>query len=316
MPRASALAVIFAIVPAWPAHAQEITLYSGALNPNNSSPWVRAWGFDYRHALGEHDAVSFEWLNEGAVRDNHRDGLAVQYWRRAQFYDRRLSIAAGIGPYAFFNTAGGYRDDHGVGALMSVAATWYTNSRLFYELRVNQVVAANSFDSTSVMFGLGYQFDAPRARGPLAGGTTASVPSGDQVTAMAGQTTVNNRGTPDALAWALEYRHGLNRYFDATFSYLDEGSTPLSERRGVAAQLWLRRSFAGDRMSVGIGAGPYYAIERRTPDGNGSPVSLLFTMTAAYNVSRHWVARVAWNRVMTTYDKDSDVIVGGVGYRF
>jgi len=300
-----------------PARAQEITLYSGALDPDNASPWVRAWGFGYRQALGEHDALGFEWLNEGSVRDNHRDGLAFQYWRRARFAGRHLSLAAGIGPYAFFNTtAGGQRDDHGIGALLSVAATWYTDSRLFYQLRLNQVVAAKSFDSTSVMFGIGYRLDAPSAHGPLAGGGGRGARTGDELAAMVGQTTVNNRGTPDALAWALEYRHGLSRYFDATLSWLDEGSTPLSERRGVAAQLWLRRSFAGDRLSVGIGAGPYYAIERRTPEGDGSPVSLLFTMTAAYDLNRHWFARIAWNRVMTTYDKDSDVILGGFGYRF
>lgn len=316
--RVAKLAAIAATAAsAWPAHAQELSLYTGVLAPDNALPWVRAWGFGYRRAFSERTALSFEWLNEGAVRNNHRDGLAFQYWWRMPLFDRRLSIDAGIGPYVFFNTtSNGLRDDHGWAALMSVAATWYASHRLFYQLRLNQVVAANSFDSTSLMFGIGYQLDAPRARGPLGGGPGDSVPAGDQLTALVGQSTVNNRGTPDSFAWAIEYRHGLGRYFDATLSWLDEGSTNLSDRRGVAAQLWLRRSFMADRLSLGIGAGPYYAIERRTPDGNGSPVSLLFTMTAAYNVSRHWSARLEWHRVMTTYDKDSDVLLAGVGYRF
>lgn len=307
-----------AVAPvAGPACAQEVALFMGPLHAHDESHWVRAWGVEYQHALTEHDALAFEWINEGAVRDNHRDGLAFQYWRRAQFFDRRLSIAAGIGPYGFFNTtSGGYRDDHGWGALMSVAATWYTASRVFYQLRLNQVVAASSFDSTSLMFGIGYQLDAPRGRGPLAGGIPGGMPSGDQLAALVGLATVNNRGTPSAFAWSVEYRHGLNRYFDATLSWLDEGSTSLSKRRGVAGQLWLRRGFADDRLSLGVGAGPYYAVGRDTPSGNGRPVSLLFTMTAAYDLSRHWFARVAWHRVMTPYDKDSDVFLGGFGYRF
>jgi hypothetical protein len=45
-------------------------------------------------------------------------------------------------------------------------------------------------------------------------------------------------------------------------------------------------------------------------------VSILLTMSAGYNVTEHWTARVSWNRVMTTYDKDSDIYLAGVGYRF
>jgi len=127
--------------------------------------------------------------------------------------------------------------------------------------------------------------------------------------------TVNNGGTPDSVAWAIEYRQNLPRYLDATLSWIEEGVAALSERRGIAAQLWLRRSFFDERVSLGIGAGPYYAVAQHTSDGEGTPVSLLYTMSAAYQLDRHWTARVEWHRVTSTHNKDCDVFLGGLRYR-
>lgn len=44
-------------------------------------------------------------------------------------------------------------------------------------------------------------------------------------------------------------------------------------------------------------------------------VSALATMTASYQFARHWIVRGSWNRVLTGYNKDSDVFLAGVGYR-
>ena len=30
----------------------------------------------------------------------------------------------------------------------------------------------------------------------------------------------------------------------------------------------------------------------------------------------HWLTRLTWNRTMTGYDRDTDVILAGIGYRF
>jgi hypothetical protein len=81
----------------------------------------------------------------------------------------------------------------------------------------------------------------------------------------------------------------------------------------------LRRSFFDNRLTLGVGAGSYYALDtHRVKDGmdTGGKVSVLLTMSAAYNVTRHWYVRASWNRVMTSYDKDSDIYLGGIGYRF
>ncbi len=90
---------------------------------------------------------------------------------------------------------------------MSVSATWYTNERFFYQLRVNQVLATQSYKTTSILFGVGHELDAPRdGHGALAGGTSRSVSSGDQITALAGWTKVNSLRSPGAVAEGIGYR--------------------------------------------------------------------------------------------------------------
>ncbi|MGN5476972.1 hypothetical protein ACTMU2_08535 [Cupriavidus basilensis] len=40
------------------------------------------------------------------------------------------------------------------------------------------------------------------------------------------------------------------------------------------------------------------------------------TLSASYRLSGHWLGRLSWNRVMTGYDRDADLLLAGVGYRF
>jgi hypothetical protein len=306
------------------AHAQELSVLGGGLRADRPGESTYAWGFTYLQALDEHNALSYSWLNEGHVQDNHRDGFALQYWRRGSFFDRRLSLAAGVGLYNHFDTIASveskpYVDSHGWGPIFSLSATWFTEERLFYQFRLNEILAPRSYNTFSAMFGIGYELDAPNGHGSLAGGTSDSVPTGNEITVMAGRTEVNSLRSPGAFAYGFEYRHGFGRYIDATISWINEGHTQLNTRSGAAAQIWLRRSFFNDRLNLGVGAGPYYALDtRRVKDGTDTDgkVSLLLTMSAAYNVSKHWTVRASWNRVMTSYNKDSDIYLGGIGYRF
>jgi len=88
-----------------------------------------------------------------------------------------------------------------------MSATRYTNERFFYQLRVNQVPATQSYKTTSILFGVGYELDAPPdGHGALAGGTSRSVSSGDQITALAGWTKVNSLRSPGAVAEGIGYR--------------------------------------------------------------------------------------------------------------
>jgi hypothetical protein len=107
---------------------------------------------------------------------------------------------------------------------------------------------------------------------------------------------------------------------DFTASYIHESGHIQSRRDGVAAQLWATRAFFDERLSLGVGAGPYVAITRnddlsqnRTGDGR---VSGLVSMSASYRLGNHWLSRITWNRVVTRYDRDTDIIEAGMGLRF
>jgi hypothetical protein len=251
----------------------------------------------------------------------------MQIWGRTSVHDRRLSLAVGVGPYRYFDTtessaSGGFANVHGWGTVGSLAATYYTDSRWLYQVRFNRIVARSSIDTSALMLGLGYQLEPVPERGPQVstprqlGKTTT-----DEITMFFGQTIVNSFFSERDRAWALEYRHGLGRYVDATLGVLNEGDARLIRRTGITAQIWgVREVLASDRLILGIGFGPYLAVDRyRTPEsgeGRNSVFSWIFTATAAFRLSHHWDARVSWNRVNTNYNRDTDVILFGAGYRF
>lgn len=311
----SVAALVFAC-PGVP-RAQEVSALGGAINANGGHGVTESFGFSYLQPISDGAAaLSFTWANEGPVEDNHRDGFAVQYWRRMQLAGPDIGLGIGVGPYVFFNTtSGGTRDQHGLGAMLSVTATRYLDSGFFYQLRINQTIAKNSFNSTAFLVGVGYDFGKPPSFSAGRLESPGDAPR-NEVTAFAGGAVVNNDGTPADFAYAVEYRHLFDRHADATLTYLNEGDTPLSTRSGVAMQGWLRSDLLDRRLSLAVGLGPYFTIVQRTDDGSGQDVSLLLSMSVAWRISRQWNLRATWHRVATSYHRDSDVYLGGIGYRF
>lgn len=319
--------LVLPLILAGAAHAQELTLLAGGIQDTGAKQNSAAWAFEYQHPLHENITASFSWLNEGHVPGHHRDGQSLQIWGRSNVLHRRLSLAAGLGQYRYFDTtvssAGGdYANVHGWGTIGSLAATYYTAGRWLYEVRLNRIVARNSIDTSAVMFGVGYQLEPVSERGPQ-----ASVPrqlektTDHEVTASVGVTIVNSYHSERDTAHALEYRHGLGRYVDVTATLLHEGDPRLVRRTGVLAQLWgVREVLASDRLVLGIGLGPYVAVERhRVPasmEGGAGTLAWVFSATAAYRLDDRWNARMSWNRVNTNYNRDTDVVLFGVGYSY
>ena len=316
-----------ALLLAFPAHAQELTLFGGGVRQSGSKDSSQAWALEYQHGLGENLAASFSWLNEGHVPGHHRDGQAVQVWGRTNVLDRRLSLAAGIGPYRYFDTidasaAPNHANVHGWGTIGSLAATYYTNSPWLWQLRANRIVAPNSIDTTALMLGVGYQLEPAAERGPLAFAPyQANKTTSNEITVFLGRTIVNSYESENAGAFAVEYRHGLARHVDVSVGYIDEGDTALLRRSGVTAQLWAVREFlASDRLAMGVGFGPYVAIDTHHAPGPGeggaSKYSWMLTATASYRFGQNWDARLSWNRITTNYNRDTDLLLFGIGYRF
>jgi hypothetical protein len=316
-------AVALCVAPAR-AFAQELALYAGPLTGEHSHSY--SWALDYTEGFGRYLAGSITWLNEGHIPDHHRDGPTVQLWGRLPLFERRFVVALGVGPYRYFDTeaaehGGGYSNTHGWGVVYSARATWYSSQRWTANLQVNHVHVTNGSWTTAVMLGVGYQLDAPDTPGPRDFALPrASKVTNNEITLMAGATILNSLDSETAAAQAIEYRRGLTNYLDATLGYLHEGSGMSARRDGATAQLWLTRAFLDERLTLGIGAGAYAAIHHgNADDNNGSGdgiLSGLVSMSASYRVTQHWSARLTWNRVMTRYSRDTDVILAGVGCRF
>jgi len=320
------LLVLLGLLAAFTAEAQELLLLGGATYDSDASERTYAWAVEYAQGLGESAYLTFAWLNEGHLENHHRDGLAAQIWARANLLDRRLSLALGVGPYSYFDTAqaqlgASYANDHGWGVIYSAGLTWYTDRRWLINLRANRIVAKDSVDTTMVLLGAGYQLDAPSKPGPrptappIAGKTT-----NNEIALFLGSTVLNSFESENSTAIAAEYRRGLGRYVDWTVGWLHEGGNENIRRNGVTTQLWLVRPFFDEHLALGVGAGGYYAVNQDSRAASGSNdderLSGIVTLTASYRFAPRWFARFSWNRIVTRYDRDTDVILLGGGYRF
>jgi hypothetical protein len=318
--------IAFIIAAACPAAAQEITGLAGAMyDYTKTRERTYSWQVEYLQGLGENFAYSISYVNEGHVTNHHRDGHAAQIWARTTVFDRHLAIAAGVGPFFYYDTTGAragasWANDHGWGTLFSTTATWYTSDRWFFQLRSNWNQTATSFDTISLLAGIGYQLAPPTTPGPL----TQSPPSNEdklknEVTLSFGRTIVNSLDSEPAYSQSIEYRRNLLPYMDWTISWMYEGENSVYRRTGLITQVWAVHSFFRERLSLGIGAGGYF-ITDYFDKKNGSDdevLSGIVTLTGNYRLlDPHWGIRLSWNRIVTNYNRDADIITGGIGYHF
>lgn len=322
----SALLLVFLMISAAPATAGELFGLGGGMRSMNAETDVSSysWQLEYREELNDYLAASLSYLNEGHVPAHHRDGNALQLWLKRDVLDRRLSLSTGIGPYFFFDTTtpsadGSYTNEHDLGGIFSFAAIWQTDTPWLFQLRTNWVKTFGSMDSVSALAGIGYQLDAPKPpKTPDFPAEFRGKATDNEITLFIGRTIANSFKSEHSTSFSIEYRLRLLRYLEGTVSWLYEGDNRLIRRDGLASQIWAVKDFLDDRMALGFGAGAYFSIDQQAghhQDGDRI-ISAIATLTASYRPDPHWSLRTSWNRIVTNYDRDTDVIMGGIGYRF
>jgi hypothetical protein len=318
--------IVFALlltVLACPATAQEIFVSGGFTQDTQTRIDVPQWSVTYRQNLGEYMAFSFSYINEGHQPNDYRDGLAAQIWGRVPILDQRLSLALGVGPFAYSDTKvtavrDTYENAHGFGIISSATATWSGLSPMLFQVRLNHIATQHSFDTLSATFGIGYLLGTP----PPSPGSQPK-PARDErtadneITLLLGQTVLNSARSEKDTAMSVEYRRGLLPSVDWTITWLNEGDTRPIGRWGVATQLWGVRSFFDDHLSLGIGAGPYFARDKYSGgDGQRTTVAGDVSFMAAYWFLPRLALRASFSRIITDYSRDTDVFLGGLAYRF
>lgn len=307
----------FFALAAVPAAADDLWGLVGGMRSEEPETHSYAWALSYDHTISERLYASFSWLNEGHVPVHHRDGHALQLWARADTGHPRLTLAAGIGPYRYFDTTTGtngqnHANEHGWGTIYSLAAIWRSTGPWLYQLRINRIDTEDSIDTTAVVAGIGYRLQPWTGSGAGANGGAAKR---NQVTLFLGQTIVNSLESESSEAVGIEWRRSFGPILRGSLAWIDEGDARLIRRNGAVAQLWLEPSFSGNRFTLGAGAGAYLAIDEYR-EGPEHMLSGIVTVTTSYYIGADWLARFSWNRIVTDYHRDTDIFLLGIGRQF
>jgi hypothetical protein len=261
-------------------------------------------------------------LNEGHFPDHHRDGHTGQLWARFNMLDRRFSLAAGVGPYFYSDTTrvsaeNSYVNDHDWGIITSLAATWCTDDRWLFQLRANTVIS-EELDTMSLLLGIGYQLESTRLPGSKANSPSQKKDTTcNEITLFSGITIVNSFSSESSIPVGIEYRRSLWRYLDWTIGWIYEGDNDMIDRNGCVSQLWLAKKFFDDLITLGFGGGVYGAFDNNQDEQNDDKtLSGILTITGSYRFDPNWGIRVSLNRILTDYNRDTDVILGGISYLF
>ena len=322
------LAVLFVAVE---LRAQEVSFLAGGAGTPNLRTSSFSWDIDYCQHIYKYLSGSVGWINEGHIVGHHRDGTAAQLWLDSRWLDDRVIFSAGAGAYYYFDTVplanGDTADLHGTGPIYSFSATAYITDRWFARLLVNRINPRDDFHSNTALFGAGYWFGQDKHPTPGKLGAPlmeARFVTGSELTVYAGMSVVNATHSEHGRAYAGEYRHGLSRHLDGTISFIYEGDPVITRRSGLGLQAWPVNTFFNERVTVGIGLGVYVYIDnkhsgpsRQLAIGasvNTPAMAPMISPTFAVRLSDQWLVRVVWDRVVTNYNRDSDVYLLGAGY--
>jgi hypothetical protein len=327
------LCFLFALLGGSQLRAQEFSfLYGTATLPNLKSS-TYAWQLDYSQQFHRNISGSIGWLNEGHIPGHRRDGTTGELWFDLPLRDARYTLSIGAGGYYYFDTQflpnGDSLDVHGTAPIVSFSATAYLSDRWFARLLYNRVNPRNNFRSDTALLGFGYWYGQDKRPTPgRLGGAPADkyFVTGNELTLYGGISIVNASGNLRGVANALEYRRGVMRHLDATATFIHEGDPRIVRRSGVGLQVWPVNTFFNDRVAVGFGVGTYIYIDnrhlgptQRLPVGgtvNTPALAPLISPTFSVRFNDQWLVRAVWDRVVTNYNRDSDVILLGLGYRW
>lgn len=307
--------------------AQELSFLGGLLPKTSFERSSYTWQVDYRQDFYRNFAGSIAYINEGHLPGHHRDGNAWEGWGRLPLFQNRLSIAAGFGAYYFFDTqplpGGDTANVHGTSPIYSLSATGYFANRWFYRFNFNRITPTHQIQTNTVSVGGGFWFGRDKKPTP---GKLGDAPdeydfvTPNELTLYGGQSVVNTFLSQKALACAGEYRRGLIPHLDWTASAIYEGDPKIIRRSGVATQLWFVNTFFNDRISMGGGLGPYIYLDHKHPPRTGSKnpaaVAPLASLTFSTQLSDNWIVRLIFDRVTSSYNRDADIFLVGLGYRW
>lgn len=302
------------------ARAGELDGFVGRLGSDTNGDQTYTWGIEYRQPLSDSWTGSLVWLNEGHQPHNHRDGQAAQLWWHTQPNVAGLVFEVGLGPYRYYDThlqnaVPDFADRHAWTALLSASADWYLADNWFAFLRLNQVEASHSFNSSSAALGMGYRFQSAFNAG--AGAAESAARPNWEVDAMSGERIENSAHSETGLAQSLDVRRQISDHFAVSASFIAGQDTLLDWRAGFAAEVWVEQHLT-PRFVAGAGLGVFVVSSDDNLTDANSPSNLeaLVSASLSYALTPAWWVRATWHRIGTGDDHDADIVLLGAGYKF
>jgi hypothetical protein len=299
-----------------PALAQDVSLLAGRMSIPEYSQHSFATDLSYNHRVAENFSISANYFNEGHPPLHHRDGFASQFWLHTSVPEKGWSLAAGVGPYYYFDTTRGtaldYRNVHGWGTASSLSLKYHLQKGWYLEAQASRLHTRYDHDSRLLMVGMGYELkDIPFDT------TRQNVAKGDDfITVSVGRAIVNSFESEQSHAKAIEYRRNAGPHAEWSVMLLDEGRVHQSSRKGVVGQAWLVSTITA-RFVLEMGLGGFAMTDHHDRTSVTEEASFHLVPIASvglrYRISPHLRAQVNWSRTITPYHRDSDILLFGVG---
>ncbi len=315
----AALLLLLGAVTGAPSQAQDVSLLAGSVSIPGVGQHSFSTNLAYTHRVGEHVAVSANYINEGHPPLHHRDGFASQLWLHSGVPEQGWSAAAGFGPYFYFDTTRGgpldYRNVHGWGTAGSLSVKYHLRKGWYLEAQATRINTRNDHDSKLLQVGMGYELtDIPFDT------TRKNVAKGDDyITVSLGRAIVNSFESEQSRAKAIEYRRNAGPHAEWSVMLLDEGKVHQASRKGVVAQGWLVSTITS-RFVLEMGVGGYAMTDHYDRNSLTEDASLHLVPIASvglrYRFNPYLRAQLCWSRTITPYHRDSDILLLGLGAAF
>ena len=301
------------------ARAQNIGFSAGGIVNETSFAKSYSWKLNYYDTISGNWKWSFSWYNEGHFTRHHRDGMLLQAGYNLPVVEDKFFADILAGPYYFFDTTPGkgsdYKNIHSLGLGTSLGFWYYFTPEWALRGSFTSILSDGAnIDMASFLLGLSYKLK-PAARvdiHPIYDGQ-------NEVVIYSGQTIVNSFNSQHGMSAMIEYRRNMYEYLDISAAFLNEGDSNVIRRNGIILQAWPVKRFYEGSLALSVGLGAYIALDsHEVNDGRkNKPAAGIITMSGAYRVGIVPITlRAAWNRIATSYDRDTDVIMAGIGYYF
>lgn len=137
----------------------EINLYVGRTVLNSNNDTDTAVSLEYRRRLSRHFDWSFSGLYEGDDHPVGRYGVITELWLRNDFFNERLSLGAGVGPYFAHDKycEEDTRRDTIAGAI-SLSAAWKFTPHIGFRGLYHRIATDYDCDADILLGGLAISF--------------------------------------------------------------------------------------------------------------------------------------------------------------